>query len=109
MVPRPNLDVDSIYLPCSTLGQGILTHCEDEATCAIRPCTWVLASTVVTPLGIESLIQCVPLLNPNKGLFNICLHTLHLVLYVPLLWLVMSGKVKAPLGSKSFEVHPTNS
>ena len=29
--------------------------------------------------------------------------------FCPLPWLVMSGKVKAPFGPKSCEVHPTNS
>ena len=36
-------------------------------------------------------------------------HTLPLGSFVPLQWLVMSGKGEAPFKPKSFEVHPTNS
>ena len=57
----------------------------------------------------EVWLQCVSFSNPNKGFFNMILNTLSLGSFVPLPWLVMSGKVKAPFRPRLSEVHLSNS
>ena len=73
-------------------------------------CTPLVAPTVVTPLGLESLIPMCLILNLHKGLFNIFFFTHFTWFFLSLSpWLVMSRKVEAPFGPKSSGIHPTNS
>ena len=70
----------------------------------------MLVPTVATLLGIEKFDSNVfHLLIFDEGFFNIVLLILLLGFFVPLPWLVISGKVEAPFRPRLFEVHPTNS
>ena len=60
MVSRPNLVGDSISLPWSTFGLGILLIARMKPPARLerkRTCSQVFAPIVATPLGIESLIS----------------------------------------------------
>ena len=70
----------------------------------------MLVPTVATLLGIEKFDSNVfHLLIFDEGFFNIVLLILLLGFFVPLPWLVISGKVEAPFRPRLSEVHPTNS
>ena len=83
MVPRPNLGDDSVYTLCSVHPRLRRTSSDETTPYRVRSGVGALAPTVETPLGIEKFwLQRVPFPNPNKGFFNMVLHTLSLGSFV---------------------------
>ena len=103
MVPKPNLDSDSIYILCrSTLGQGILPTRNPLPLRLRRASTLIVA----TPLRIEKFDSNVFHFLISIKAFIIWFSTHSHLFFVPLPGLEVNGKVKAPFKAKTFRSSP---
>ena len=105
MVPKPNLDGNSIIHPfCLVHSVKLysLRHVESYRTGAY-------AHSGNYTRDRDVWLQCVPPPKSNEGFSNMVLHTLSLGSLLILPWLEVSEKDEAPFGPGLFEVHPNNS
>ena len=105
MVPKPNLDGNSIIQPfrlVHLIEVYSLRHVESYRTSAC-------AHNGDYTKDRDVWLQCVPPPKSNKGFSNMVLHTLSLGSLSILPWLEVSEKGEAPFGLGLFEVHPNNS
>ena len=98
MVPRPNLDSDSIYILCP-----VHSRPRNPLPLRLRRASTLI---VATPLGIEKFDSNVFHFLISIKAFIIWFSTHSHLFFVPFLGLEVNGKVKAPFKAKTFRSSP---